>query len=153
MHFFSYFVSRLSCPPVSLRMLFLCSFVFLQMLFLKLFYHKLLFLMLFCLLSKALFHALLSLFRCSFLMFLGLSLYLLFLCFSVSRQLLFFLPSIRCFARPLPSAVFMQCYSQIISLSFLVGDTQLYKRLCPSVGRSIGWSVRRSVGPWTRVKK
>ena len=32
---------------------------------------------------------------------------------------------------------------------FLVADTQLYKRLCPSVGRS----VRRSVGPWTRVEK
>ena len=24
---------------------------------------------------------------------------------------------------------------------FLVADTQLYKRLCPSVGRSVGWSV------------
>ena len=29
---------------------------------------------------------------------------------------------------------------------FLVADTQLYKRLCPSVGRS----VRRSVGPSVR---
>ena len=25
---------------------------------------------------------------------------------------------------------------------FLVADTQLYKRLCPSVGWSVGWSVR-----------
>ena len=32
---------------------------------------------------------------------------------------------------------------------FLVADTQLYKRLCPSVGPS----VRRSVGPWTWVEK
>ena len=24
---------------------------------------------------------------------------------------------------------------------FLVADTQLYKRLCPSVGWSVGWSV------------
>ena len=35
-------------------------------------------------------------------------------------------------------------------LMFLVADTQLYKRLCPSVhpsvGRSVGWSVGRSVG-------
>ena len=32
---------------------------------------------------------------------------------------------------------------------FLVADTQLYKRLCPSVrplvGRSVGWSVGRSM--------
>ena len=28
---------------------------------------------------------------------------------------------------------------------FLVADTQLYKRLCPSVGWSFGWSVGRSV--------
>ena len=28
---------------------------------------------------------------------------------------------------------------------FLVADTQLYKRLCPSVGRSVGWSVGWSV--------
>ena len=26
--------------------------------------------------------------------------------------------------------------------SFLVADTQLYKRLCPSVRPSVGWSVR-----------
>ena len=32
---------------------------------------------------------------------------------------------------------------------FLVADTQLYKRLCPSVGRSVGWLVRRC----DRVKK
>ena len=31
---------------------------------------------------------------------------------------------------------------------FLVADTQLYKRLCPSVRPSVG----RSVGPWTRVE-
>ena len=30
---------------------------------------------------------------------------------------------------------------------FLVADTQLYKRLCPSVGPSVGWSVGRLVGP------
>ena len=29
----------------------------------------------------------------------------------------------------------------IQGLCFLVADTQLYKRLCPSVGRSVGWSV------------
>ena len=29
--------------------------------------------------------------------------------------------------------------------SFLVADTQLYKRLCPSVCRLVGWSVGRSV--------
>ena len=34
-------------------------------------------------------------------------------------------------------------------LMFLVADTQLYERLCPSVRPS----VRRLVGPWTRVKK
>ena len=28
---------------------------------------------------------------------------------------------------------------------FLVADTQLYKRLCPSVGPSIRWSVRPSM--------
>ena len=28
---------------------------------------------------------------------------------------------------------------------FLVADTQLYKRLCPSVRRLVGWSVGRSV--------
>ena len=28
---------------------------------------------------------------------------------------------------------------------FLVADTQLYKRLCPSVRRSVGWLVGRSV--------
>ena len=28
---------------------------------------------------------------------------------------------------------------------FLVADTQLYKRLCPSVRPSVGWSVGRSV--------
>ena len=33
------------------------------------------------------------------------------------------------------------------SVTFLVADTQLYKRLCPSVSRSVGPSVRRSVGP------
>ena len=30
-------------------------------------------------------------------------------------------------------------------LSFLVADTQLHKRLCPSVRQSVHWSVRRSV--------
>ena len=40
-------------------------------------------------------------------------------------------------------------YFYMLSL-FLVADTQLYKRLCPSVVRRlVGWSV----GPWTRVKK
>ena len=33
---------------------------------------------------------------------------------------------------------------------FLVADTQLYKRLCPSVGRSVGRSVGPSVGPSVR---
>ena len=33
--------------------------------------------------------------------------------------------------------------------AFLVADTQLFKRLCPSVG----WSVGPSVGPWARVEK
>ena len=33
---------------------------------------------------------------------------------------------------------------------FLVADTQLYKRLCPSVGPSIGPSVRPSVRPLVR---
>ena len=32
---------------------------------------------------------------------------------------------------------------------FLVADKRLYKRLCPSVRPSVGWSV----GPWTRVEK
>ena len=36
---------------------------------------------------------------------------------------------------------------------FLVADTQLYKRLCPSIGPSVRPSVRRSVGPWPRVEK
>ena len=36
---------------------------------------------------------------------------------------------------------------------FLVADTQLYKRLCPSVGWSVGWLVGWWVGPWTRVEK
>ena len=35
------------------------------------------------------------------------------------------------------------------SRAFLVADTQLYERLCPSVG----WLVGRSVGPWTQVVK
>ena len=30
---------------------------------------------------------------------------------------------------------------------FLVADTQLYKRLCPSIGPSVGPSVGLSVGP------
>ena len=30
----------------------------------------------------------------------------------------------------------------VITSRFLVADTQLYKRLCPSVGRSVGRSVR-----------
>ena len=37
-------------------------------------------------------------------------------------------------------------------LPFLVADTQLYKRLCPSVRRSVGPSVRWSVGP-SRFRK
>ena len=36
---------------------------------------------------------------------------------------------------------------------FLVGDTQLYKRLCPSVRRLVGWSVRRSVDTSQKVRK
>ena len=36
---------------------------------------------------------------------------------------------------------------------FLVADTQLYKRLCPSVGRSVGWSVGWLVRRDDRVKK
>ena len=31
------------------------------------------------------------------------------------------------------------------SVTFLVADTQLYKRLCPSVGWSVGWLVGWSV--------
>ena len=36
---------------------------------------------------------------------------------------------------------------------FLVADTQLYKRLCPSVGRLVGWSVHRSVDTSRKVGK
>ena len=36
---------------------------------------------------------------------------------------------------------------------FLVADTQLYKRLCPSVGPSVRRSVRLSVRPSARVEK
>ena len=34
-----------------------------------------------------------------------------------------------------------------VLLGFLVADTQLYKRLCPSVGPLVRWPVRWSVGP------
>ena len=40
------------------------------------------------------------------------------------------------------------CIEKVIY--FLVADTQLYKRLCPSVGLSVRPSVRRSVGPLVR---
>ena len=36
---------------------------------------------------------------------------------------------------------------------FLVADTQLYKRLCPSVGPSVGSLVRWSVRHGDRVEK
>ena len=43
----------------------------------------------------------------------------------------------------------MSMSQKVGKLAFLVADTYLYKRLCPSVR----WSVGRSVGPWTRVEK
>ena len=36
------------------------------------------------------------------------------------------------------------------SVTFLVADTQLYKRLCPSVGPLVRWSVRPLVRPSVR---
>ena len=46
--------------------------------------------------------------------------------------------------------VFMSLFIlTIIIFIFLVADTQLYKRLCPSVCPLVG----RLVGPWKRVKK
>ena len=36
---------------------------------------------------------------------------------------------------------------------FLVADTQLYKSLCPSVGRLVGWLVGWSVRRGDRVEK
>ena len=43
------------------------------------------------------------------------------------------------------SLIFVTIYSAAY-ITFLVADTQLYKRLCPSVGRSVGRSVGWSVG-------
>ena len=61
------------------------------------------------------------------------------------------------------SVLFFLSFSLSLSLSlflcffFLVADTQLYKRLCPSVGPSVRWSVRPLVRPsvrwWARVEK
>ena len=41
---------------------------------------------------------------------------------------------------------FFYFVSLIFFLPFLVADTQLYKRLCPFIGRSVGWSVGWSIG-------
>ena len=64
--------------------------------------------------------------------------------------------SIRSVATPVLSIAYMllSCFQPILGLDyifssfclilggcFLVADTQLYKRLCPSIGRSVGWSV------------
>ena len=35
----------------------------------------------------------------------------------------------------------IHCIFLNFSISFLVACTRLYKSLCPSVGRSVGWSV------------
>ena len=52
-------------------------------------------------------------------------------------------------------AILVACYAtlhpalsvgQSVTFYFLVADTQLYKRLCPSVGRSVDRLVGQSVG-------
>merc|ERR1711942_502055 len=45
-----------------------------------------------------------------------------------------------------PCCCYCCCCCRRLLLLFLVADTQLYKRLCPSVGRLVGRLVGRSVG-------
>ena len=51
---------------------------------------------------------------------------------------------------PLPTRPQRYCDPASLVFMFLVADTQLYKRLCPSVRWSVGPSVRPSVRPSIR---
>ena len=59
------------------------------------------------------------------------------------------MPTIRSNIHMTKSSFFSVSKKKSNRFQFLVADTQLYKRLCPSVGRSVG----PLVGPWTRVEK